>query len=152
MLITSELTIACLVPKPGYGEDHKTLIANAKTIALVRLQRQEKPSYGGVLYTLETVEVLKGKAAPTYEFRSIAAPGSVNDFDAHQASTFWDTNVGRSEWPCCICGPDHAFDERHVYLYFPEKLGAVKSAEIVSTPGDRWLKYVRETLNGTKIR
>ena len=83
-----------------------------------------------------------------YEFLSIGSKHSDNDFAQHTATEFWyrradETPIGRSEWPCCICGPDHSFRKDREYLYFPDKLGAVRSAEVIRSKDDRWLQYVR---------
>jgi hypothetical protein len=140
---------ACTVPKPGYGLNMDDLIGQARTIVLVRLRSSsEVPERMWTKYTLETVEVIKGKAEPVYEFLSLGSNDSDNDFAQHTAPEFWprradEEPIGRSEWPCCICGPDHSFRKDREYLYFPDKLGAERSAEVIRSKDDRWLQYVR---------
>jgi len=127
---------ACEVPQPGHNLDTDDLIREANTIVLVRLRststHPEQKSW--TEYTLETVKVIKGKAEPSYRFIFFGSNESDNDFAGHTAPEFWYRAVdqrplGRSEWPCCICGPDHSFRKDRQYLYFPDKLGAMKSAE-----------------------
>ncbi len=137
---------ACRVPKPGVGMDHDELISAANTIVLVRLQatstsKKDEPYFSK--YTLETVEVIKGKASPFYEFMSYGSKESGSDFAGHTEKEFWKKPIGRSGWPCCVCGPNHAFLSGRNYLYFPDKLGAMKSAEVILKGNDRWLEYVR---------
>jgi hypothetical protein len=139
--------VACTVPKSGYNMDMDDLISEAKTIVLVRLQ-SSSPERHWTKYILETVEVIKGKADPSYHFLSSGSNASDNDFVGHTAMAFWtrpadERPAGRSEWPCCICGPDHSFRTDREYLYFPDKLGAMKSAELIRDREDRWLQYVR---------
>jgi len=126
--------------------EYDELIRKADTIVLVRLQNsivsKENEPYPSK-FTLGTVEVLKGKASPTYEFLSFGSKESDYDFNGHTEKNFWKKSIGRSEWPCCICGPDHKFLSGRVYLYFPDKLGAMKSAEVILKSNDRWLEYVR---------
>jgi hypothetical protein len=145
-LCISSTAWACRVPKPGVNMEYDELIRKADTIALVRLQtsvssKENEPHPSK--FTLETVEVIKGTASPSYEFLSFGQKESDNDFTAHTDKKFWKKPVGRSEWPCCICGPDHVFLAGRIYLYFPDKLGAMKSAEVILKSNDRWLKYVR---------
>jgi hypothetical protein len=146
--VTSD-PLACVVPRPGAYMDRDELVHSAENIVLVRMTRRESRADGSVIYTLAPVNVLKGRAEAEYRFSSFSGEGPQRDFDGHRASIFWDKSTGRSAWPCCICGPDHTFVKGRTYLYFPDKLGAVKSAEIVDKEDDRWLKYVRRLLKRT---
>lgn len=138
---------------------HDDLIRSAETIVIVRLKSQRSTSTDSVdktgqpigpkRYILDTTEVLKGKARSSYEYISRGeAPDSDYDFDGHTAKAFWKDNTGRSESPrpCTMYGPDHSFREGRTYLYFPDRLGAMKSAEIVRDSNDSWLGYVRAKL------
>ena len=123
---------------------HDELVRAADTIVLVRLgSRSNLPEQRMVRYSLHPVEVIKGRAEPAYEFLSHDFENSDNDFSGHQAKEFWNENIGRSTLFCCICGPDHGFRAGKLYLYFPDKLGAMKSAELVADQSDEWLRYVR---------
>jgi hypothetical protein len=138
---------ACLAPHSGFDVDLDDLIAKANTIVVVRLQ-SSKARRLGTEYTLKPIEVIKGTAKPSYVFLSRGSKASDNDFIGHTRKDFWTPSEqktnGRSPWPCCVCGPDHGFREGRDYLYFPDKLGAVKSAEVIRVPKDRWLEYVRD--------
>ncbi len=134
----------CMIARPGYGMDRDELIDAAHTIVLVRLLPPPATKWGRWnQFALETVEVIKGDARPAYRFDSYGSPESDDDFNAHTAKAFWDEPVGRSLWPGGTCGPDHGFREARVYLYFPDKLGARMSAEVIRADDDRWLAYVR---------
>jgi len=37
----------------------------------------------------------------------------------------------KPDFPCCICVPDHTFEEGEYSLLFPNAFGARKSAEII---------------------
>jgi hypothetical protein len=54
---------ACTAPKPGYGLNMDDLIGQARTIVLVRLRSSSKvfEHTWWIKYTLETVEVIKGR-------------------------------------------------------------------------------------------
>lgn len=143
-LVAAGPTLACSKPAPGTGVHHDDLIWEAETIVVVRLESQtqmERASH--IKYTLQTVETIKGTGQPSYEFVSRGSRHSGEDFRAHKAREFWKKDLGRSDWPCCICGPDHSFREGETYLYFPDQLGSMKSAELVRSDSDRWLTYVR---------
>lgn len=151
-LAASGAARACEAPKPGYGMTHDELIGTANTIVLVRLSsRSSLPEQRMVRYSLKTVELIKGRAEPAYEFLSHDFDNSDNDFSRHRAKEFWNENIGRSTLFCCICGPDHGFRAGRLYLYFPDKLGAMKSAELVADDSDEWLQYVRSKVK-TKSR
>ena len=141
---------ACVAPQPGYGMDRDDLISAAETIVLVRLRSsisahpQERKLWGHwTEYTLETVEVIKGKANSSYKFRLYYPRASDNDFAGHTAKEFWEQRIGRSADVDGSCYPAHTFSPGRLYLYFPDKLAAVKSAEVIYTEGDKWLGYVR---------
>ena len=137
---------ACFSPKDGWGMDYNELVDSAEVIVLVQAERMD-PDGDWSISNLRSVEALKGKAAPTYRVDSLVRDPSDdtpdNDFDRHRALGFWFTNTGRSRFPCCLCGPDHAFRLGATYLLFPDKLGAMKSAEVIVDPSDKWLAYVR---------
>ena len=140
-------SIACTAPKPGYGYAMEKLIDESKNIFLVQMVSVEKGEFRNT-YTLKVVEVLKGAVTEKVMFISYGSKYSNNDFDSHKNPTFWlKDEVGRSEWPCCICGPDHSFEKGINYLYFPDFLGAIKSAEIIKNKNDKWYKFVKKRLN-----
>lgn len=143
-LCVPSTTLACSLAKPGSGMDRDELIDAAQTIVLVRLLPPPATKRGRwSQFALETVEVIKGEARPTYRFDSYDSPESDDDFNAHTSRAFWDESVGRSPWPGGMCGPDHGFREARLYLYFPDKLGAWMSAEVIRADDDHWLAYVR---------
>ena len=143
--IASGPTAACSAPAPGTHVHHDYVIWEAETIVLVRLKSRTQMERAPELtrYLLETVETIKGTGQPAYEFVSGKSRHSSRDFDAHNAREFWTKDLGRSEFPCCVCGPAHSFRDGEIYLYFPDQPGAMKSAELVRGAGDKWLTYVR---------
>lgn len=139
---------ACSVPKPGIDLDMDDLIGEANTIVLVKLESSNKERFGTTTHLLKTVEVIKGKGEKFYSFKSFGSKVSNNDFDGHTSPDFWsppnaNKPNSRSNFPCCLCGPDHGFRKGRNYLYFPDQLGALKSAEVVHNANDKWLQYVR---------
>lgn len=145
-ILISESALACSIPKPGFGWCTQELIDRATTIVVGVLEsRVEEDSF--VVYKLKPIEILRGKDPGTITFYSHSSTHRNDDFDAHTDIRFWAHNVGRSEFPCCICGPAHTFAEGERYLLFPDAFGARKSAEIVHTPADRWYRYVQERRN-----
>ena len=145
--------LACSIPKPGGSWTADDLIKKSRTIILAVLIRKEtdyNPESGRSLWTtyhLIPIEVLKGDPPEVIAFDSHSEQHYNRNFSDHTDADFWTDDVGRSEWPCCICGPDHTFVGGETYLLFPDAFGAMKSAEIVNRPDDKWLVYVRESLN-----
>jgi hypothetical protein len=139
-------SFACSVPKAGSGYPLERLIDESKNILMVQMVDVDKNDFTSS-YTLKVVEVLKGVAPNKITFFGYSEKYDNNDFDSHKNLEFWaNDNIGRSEWPCCICGPDHSFEKGVNYLYFPDLLGAIKSAEIVNTKEDKWYKFVKKRL------
>ena len=146
---------ACFSPKPGYGYGPDKLIIESERIFLVEVSKIEPRtaarSINGIVkentiytdYYFTILRVIKGGQTTLESFRaSIVSEYIGNDFNNHKDDSFWDVDVGRSDWPCCLCGPDHAFQMNEQYLYFPDLLGARKSAEVIRSEDDEWLKYV----------
>jgi len=139
-------SFACSVPKAGYGYPMEKLIDESKNIFLVQMVSVEKDEFKNT-YTLKVVEVLRGTAPEKITFFNYGDSPHNNDFNNHNNLEFWAKNdIGRSNWPCCICGPDHSFQKGVSYLYFPDLLGAIKSAEIVNNKDDKWYKFVQKRL------
>ena len=150
--ISATRAFSCSDPVEGSGMDRVALIQSAQVIVLAEAEGSG-PSGGLQEVTFRTMEILKGKPRRTYRVfttlpRSSKA-ASDNDFDRHRAAVFWSSDAGRSESPCCICGPDHQFRIGARYLLFPDKLGARKSAEIILDPADEWLAYVRAKIGAS---
>jgi len=140
-------SFACSVPKAGYGYPMEKLIDESKNIFLVQMVNVEKDDFINT-YTLKVIEVLKGTAPDKITFFNHDDSSHNNDFDNHKNLEFWvKDEIGRSEWPCCICGPDHSFEKGVNYLYFPDLLGAIKSAEIVNSKEDKWYQFVKKRLS-----
>src|SRR5436190_15321892 len=91
----------------GMDMDRDELIREAGTIALVRVRSQVQD--GAIrVYTMETVEVLKGNAPASYQYKVFSSPTTIpsdNDFDGHSAGEFLDKDAGRSKPGCA--GPMH---------------------------------------------
>lgn len=146
-LANAAVSDACVQAQPGFGLDADDLIARAEVIVLVRVDSTER-GYEGMRTTLKVVEVIKGegRASLSYDFVSLGSYESDNDFAGHSSLEFWHPSNGRSEWFGGECEPRHSFRKGRHYLYFPGKLAAVKSAEVIRRADDRWLRYVRCTV------
>jgi len=149
--LTSASSIACSEPKNGAGSDHDELIQMAEVIVIAELVSKEVHESGMITFFLSPLETLKGTKPEIIEFVIFGSPmSSDNDFRAHTEKKFWEEDIGRSKWPCCICGPAHDFEEKKKYLLFPDAFGAMKSAEVVNSYDDAWLEYVRQKLKNKK--
>jgi hypothetical protein len=142
----------CSVPLPGQYTSVDQIIKDSKTIFLVKLTKSNQ---------LKIIEVLKGdtdllhlnwlyyQPAGTY-LNNYTNENSGNHFSNHTDINFWtDAKIGRSPFPCCVCGPIHEFKINEEYLIFPDQLGSMKSAEIIRSKEDKLYKYVEEK---TKIK
>ena len=141
-------SLACIVPKPGSQFSLEELIDKSERIVLVELEKTEKHTYG-IKYYLRPIQSIKGKAGELLEFYGHLNEHEESTYLDHNNPVFWFMDVGRSEWPCCICGPDHTFEKGFQYLYFPDYLGARKSAEIINNKEDRWYKFVKDRVNNS---
>ncbi len=140
-------SMACSSPKAGFGYPMEKLIDQSKNIFLVQMVSVAEEGFTNT-YSLKVVEVLKGNAPEIINFVNYGSKYQDNDFDNHNNIKFWvKDNIGRSKWPCCICGPDHSFKKGVNYLFFPDLLGAIKSAEIVNNKNDKWYKFVQKRIN-----
>jgi len=144
VLFVFQTTEACYHPKNGFMWNHEELVKKAKTILIAELENIEKKE-GSTFYVLKPIEVLKGEAPKEIRFLSHSFLDDLsNDFNDHSDEKFWKEDIGRSDWPCCICGPDHAFTFGEKYLLFPGAFGAMKSAEAIHSDEDQWLTYVKK--------
>ena len=145
---------ACSVPAPGAYFDHLRLLAAAKTVILVRSEAAG----------LRVQEVLKGDEKLNNTFLN-GVPGwgrfdkahykenleirdhnYLNDFNSHKEKKFWNEDIGRSPFYCCLCAPSHSFPEGHSYLLFPEFPGAMKSAELINSKTDEWYTFIKRNV------
>lgn len=144
----SSSVLACSVPKPGSGYSLEDLIDQSENIVLVEMVEQTIGDHH-ITSKLKVVDVLKGELRTDYVFVGYSGKHESATYSDHYDAGFWFNDIGRSAWPCCICGPDHTFKKGFQYLYFPDLLGARKSAEIIKSKDDRWLKFVQKrVLNG----
>ena len=137
---------ACMVAKPGFDWGAEELVGKSNSIVLAVLDSVETENTFETKFRLRTVTVLKGDGPEFIDFYSGSRQHYGEHFAGHTSREFWTKGVGRSAFPCCICGPDHTFVEGETYLLFPDAFGAMKSAEIVSGPDDKWLEYVKESI------
>jgi len=145
--LTCNVSYACSVPKPGFNWSKDDLIEKSETIVLVKLASAELDETS-TKYTLSPIKTLKGKANKII-FWSHSKKHYESDFSFHSDAEFWMPNIGRSEFPCCICGPDHTFEKDEMYLLFPDAMGSMKSGEIIKDiEKDEWYKYVIDRVNG----
>jgi hypothetical protein len=147
LLLVSNLAFGCAVLKPGAGYSLEDLIDKSETIVLVQLESKETNEHGDLISFLKVVDTVKGEPASRYEFWTIEDKHENASFLDHNDAGFWFNDIGRSPWYCCVCGPDHTFADGQTYLYFPDLLGAMKSAEIIKTQEDRWLKFVKRRVS-----
>ena len=146
ILIISSNAFSCRVFENGIHWSADELIQKSESIVLAKLLHVENNG-SFYFYTLEVIRILKGKNIESISFQGFKnGENSSNDFDDHTDSEFWTENVGRSDFPCCICSPNHMFYEDEIYLVFPDALGAMKSAEVINSDNDKWLKYVEKNL------
>ena len=139
----SSPSIACMFLKNGSEYKSKDeLISKSKSIVLAKLESSETKE-GRVFNKLKVLEVLKGSGISEVIFISSKRKHYNNNFNGHSDGEFWIDGTGRSQWPCCICGPDHTFIKGENYLLFPDSFGAIKSAEIIKAKSDEWYKYVK---------
>lgn len=138
----------CSIPKNGYGWGFAELVDKSDSIVLATLASQDEHVFS-VENVLRVIEVIKGPPVSTVLF-SGQPKGTHDGFDyfGHKAPWFWLTWSGRSEFPCCICGPDFTFRDGETYLLFPNSFGALKSAEIIKGTHDLWYRYVKERVDG----
>ena len=144
------LSYACSVPKPGANYPIEQLIDESKNIQIVELSHSEKVKYG-VIHYLKPVKVIKGNMEGLIEFYGHEEKHEPSSYDDHNIAAFWFSDIGRSAWPCCICGPDHTFAKGFKYLIFPDLMGARKTAEIIRNENDRWYKFVVNRVNKNSI-
>jgi len=147
LMLVCNISYACSVPKPGFTWSKDDLIEKSKTIVLVKLNSVELDQ-SSTKYILSPIKTLKGKSEEIV-FWSHSKKHYENDFNFHSDGEFWMPKIGRSEFPCCICGPDHTFVEGQMYLLFPDAMGSMKSGEIIrDIEKDEWYQYVLERING----
>lgn len=145
MLYCTQLN-ACYAPKKGFGWNKEELITHSELIVIAELKSIVKTK-DGFEYTFNTISTLKGKSVDEIKYSTSTVPNpSTEHFHNHNQDIFWRDESGRSEFPCCICGPDHHFEFDNKYLLFPSSFGARKSAELINTEDDSWLKYVKEEI------
>lgn len=95
---------------------------------------------------LDILDVIKGRklALPSVK-NGGGASGDDNDFSAHAEKKFWEDGAGRiplEDTSCGLFAPlNFAVGETH--LFFPDFAYAAKAAEIIKSPDDEWLRYVR---------
>jgi len=135
---------ACSKPKPGAGWGMNALVWDSETIVLARAREVGEGGQSHVDYVMEALEVLKGDYPAEFTLSGDADIYYDNDFNEHSDEVFWQENVGRAPWPCCICGPRHTYRVGESYLLFPDAFGAMKSAEIIGSQNDRWYRFVKE--------
>ena len=91
--------------------------------------------------------MIKGNISDDLVYRTHDGKHRSIHFNNHNDQEYWEKDKGRSEFPCCLCGPIHTFAEGYKYLYFPDLLGAIKSAEIINSSEDKWYMYVKKRVN-----
>lgn len=143
LLVCGLNSYACSVPKTGIGWSKNELIDNSDVIVVAQLDEVEESDFLRK-YTLIPVEGLRLRGSIVeVVFWSGSEKHYDTTFNNHKDEKFWENGVGRSGFPCCICGPDHTFREGEYYLLFPNAFGAWKSAEIIKNfDEDEWYKYV----------
>lgn len=139
------------------------LIANSTNIFLVEAQKAEGASYrmsttngtqeffcqenGRYCHIkLKIIEVLKGAKIDLGIHNGDTPVIPDEDFGKHEVEEFWKERTGRMPLIHTSCGPQAfpAFIPGKQYLYFPDFDYAAKSAEVIKSHDDKWLKYVRE--------
>ncbi len=132
---------ACMLPQPGYGFTVERLIDESEDIYVIELSHFEKDAHG-IRYFLKPVTVIKGKAKGLIEFWGSKQEHKSSTYFYHYNPTFWFSDAGRSDWSTFLCGPNHTFTKGFKYLFLPNMLGSMKSAEVINSNNDRWYLYV----------
>ena len=141
--------VPCSRPSPGYYFDKDKIITDSSTILLITVSNNK----------MKVKEVLKGDLdlfdlfifnsySDWFGTISFGEFDMKHNYDNHfNDKVFWDKNIGRSPFPCCVCAPLHKFSNEKEYLLFPDMLGAMKSAELIRNKNDKWYLYVKEKVN-----
>ena len=100
------------------------------------------------------LETLRGEPLSelSLSFASIGQPEkstSSNDFELHHDDDFWtDVRRGRTELNK-QCQINMSFENDGTYLVF-KGLNHPKAAELISSVDDKWLTYIRQTINSAE--
>jgi hypothetical protein len=137
-------SFACTVGSRVAEYTKAELVAKSKTIVLGKAT-SSKAALGAEEFTFQTLEVLRGKASPTFSLVLEAAPETYleTDFSAHTDPEFWGGSYGRLPWTPGSCAPKYAFELGAEYLLFLDLLGNGASAERIRTRSNKWYRYVR---------
>jgi len=147
------VALPCSLPKNGAGMEMDELIEKSDVIVLAEVVEIVPEVANATHFYLKPTRVLKGEPSKRIEFMNFSPKqSSSNDFDGHKKEEFWIQDIGRSKWPCCICGPDHFFEPGETYLLFPDSFGAMKSAELIKSDDDKWLIYVESKIKEEHIK
>lgn len=145
---------ACFTPALEHTVPWQELVQRTGTIVVAEVL-SAKPvvratttiNEGNTLYNVKVLETLKGsdktKLNTGIDLLGNPPPRKAdNDFTAHQETTFWKDNAGRTiVAPDCSLRPSLVVGAK--YLLFVDKPYHVKSFENISNPEDRWLEKVR---------
>jgi len=96
--------------------------------------------------TMTVIENVKGSGSDRISRPKTGSGEISHDFDAHQATSFWqDATVGRIQFDG-KCNPLVDYEPGKTYLIFIGPLH-VKGAELIESEDDAWLAYVRARLD-----
>ncbi len=140
---------ACVAPPARQHAPIDELIASADTIVLAKPTGAVTLSPYRVVYTLEAVSMVSGKAVSRFEIigsrRGRRNKGLTEwNFEDHKAKVFWEDDWAGSVFnhPDCRLYPSFAIGG--TYLVFLDDVPHVKGFERIHDPSkDQWLKYVQ---------
>lgn len=148
ILFLFTLLFACEMPKPGWGQIDLLMCEEADEIVLAKVISIEKRRRRDVesQYVFELVEPILGSVTDTFSLTGESENYRSCDFNKHRDEIFWNSDTGRSDFPCCVCGPLHAYRQGETYLLFLDAMGAMKSAEVIRSKDDWWYIFVKKQI------
>ena len=166
LLSVPDVASACTVRPDAAHWGADELIEKSETIVLATVVEKDEIAPHGeywfrTLLRFKTVEILSGFRPEYFELsgQDIKLGYYSQDFHNHSDEEFWTKNIGRTP-RTGGCYPIHTFIEGETYLLFLDWKGAkhvaagsnpqyaMKSAEIIRVPDDKWLHYVRDSIDG----
>ncbi len=145
----SPIAYACMIPAPGYQWTGEDLAQHSRQIVLAEVNRKNSDDMFAV-YEVHIKEIIRAKDRINNQeliYHYFVNTHSEQTFNNHNDEIFWQENIGRTKCEKgCFCGVNHVFKKGTTYLLFLDKLGALKSAEIIKNrKHDKWLKYVKNS-------
>ena len=139
---------ACVAPPARQHAPIDELIASADTIVLAKPTGAVTLSPYRVVYTLEAVSMVSGKAVSRFEivgFRRGRRNKGLSEwnFEDHTAKVFWEDDWAARVTNSVDCELHPSFTIGGTYLVFLSQVPHIKGFERIENQStDQWLKYV----------